>query len=106
MYLGNLFIVEDGIGRVSDIKYVVIKQKPHFLAKPKYFAYPGEEEVLVGSYAVTYEDEGIPFLINSTRLSNIVGYKKIDSKQVCNIIIENNDPVKLKKVLKEKSKVC
>ena len=99
MYLGNLFVVEDGIGKISDIKYVVIKQKSHLLARPKYIACPGELEVLVGSYAVTAEDEGIPFLINSVRLSSLIGYKKIDSKQVCDIVIQNNDPTKLKKLV-------
>lgn len=99
MYLGNLFIVEDGIGKVSDIKYVIIRQKPHFFARSKYIAYPGEIEVLVGLYDITIKDNGIPFLINSVKLSDIVGQQKIDSKQVCDIIIQNNDKAKLKKLV-------
>lgn len=99
MYLGNLFIVHNGVGTVSNIKYAVIRKKSHYLSRAKYFAYPGEREVLVGSYEVSNNDEDIPFLINSIRLSDIVGYQKITSQQVCAVILENNDPKELKKVM-------
>lgn len=98
MYLGNLFIVQDGIGTVSDIKYVVIRDKKHIFAKPKFFAFPGGKEVLVGSYEISIEDEGIPFLINANRLAENPRDRKIDSKEVMDIIIKNNDINKLKQL--------
>ena len=99
MYFGNLFIIQDGIGTISDIRYIVIRQKEHFWSKVKYVAYPGEIEVFVGESDITYEDENIPFLINSVQLTEKVGYSKIDTKQICDIIIQNNDPKQLKKYI-------
>lgn len=102
MYLGNLFIVENGVGKASDVKYVVIRKKEHLFSKSKYFAYPGEIEVLVGCYEVSLKDEGIPFLVGSTRLDDIVGKEMITPKQVTEVIIQNNDPKKLTKLIRNK----
>ena len=103
MYLGNLLSFEDGIGSVSDIKYVIVKEKSSFFAKSKYIAYPGNQEVLVGSYEISannpHESLNDLFLINAVRLSNIIDSRKLDSKQIQDIIIQNNDAKKLKKYL-------
>lgn len=96
MYLGNLFMIENGIGKISDIKYVVIKKRM------KYVAYPGEFKVRVGSYEVTKEDNNIPYLINATRLDEITGKKPLTSKQVLDVIIQNNDPKQLKRLYNRK----
>lgn len=98
MYLGNLFIVQNGIGTISDIKYVVIRDKKHLFARPKYFAFPGGQEILVGSYEISTRDEGIPYLINAKRLAEIPGERKIDTKEICDIIMKNNDIHKLKQI--------
>jgi len=52
MFIGNLLIFENGIGTISDIKYVVIREKKHLFAKRRYFAFPGEQEVIVGRKTV------------------------------------------------------
>lgn len=97
IYLGNLFTInENGIGEISEIKYAVIKRKENFFSKPKFISYPGEQEVLVGSYDITINDKGLPFLINAVQLHEIVGWEKISSTKLCTIIIQNNDPKKLK----------
>ena len=45
------------------------------------------------------DDEDASFLINAVRLSDIVGYKKIGTKKVCDILVENNDVKQLQKSL-------
>ena len=40
MYLGNLLTFHDGVGTVSDIKYVIVREKSNSFAKSKYFAFP------------------------------------------------------------------
>ena len=45
------------------------------------------------------DDEDASFLINAVRLSDIVGYKKIGTKKVCDILVENNDVKQLQKLL-------
>ena len=99
MYLGNLLTFHDGVGTVSDIKYVIVRKKSNLFAKSKYFAFPSGEEILVGNYEIHKDDEDASFLINAVRLSDIVGYKKIGTKKVCDILIENNDVKQLKKSL-------
>ena len=93
MYLGNLLTFHDGVGTVSDIKYVIVREKS------KYFAFPSGEEILVGNYEIHKDDEDASFLINAVRLSDIVGYKKIGTKKVCDILVENNDVKQLQKSL-------
>ena len=90
-YLGNLFRIENGVGTVSDLKYVVIKNGK------EYFAYPGEEKVLVGCYKLTKEDDDIAFLINAERICRIKKINRLTSKDIVNIIIENNCKEKIKK---------
>lgn len=103
MYLGNLLSFKDGIGSVSDVKYVIVKEKSGIFAKSKYIAYPGNQEVLVGSYEISADNQSKSsndlFLINAVRLSDIVGYRKIDSKKVCDILMQNNDVKILRKYL-------
>ena len=99
MYLGNLLTFHDGVGTVSDIKYVIVREKSNLFAKSKYFAFPSGEEILVGNYEIHKDDEDASFLINAVRLSDIVGYKKIGTKKVCDILVENNDVKQLQKSL-------
>ena len=99
MYLGNLLTFHDGVGTVSDIKYVIVREKSNLFAKSKYFAFPSGEEILVGNYEIHKDDEDASFLINAVRLSDIVGYKKISTKKVCDILVENNDVKQLQKSL-------
>jgi len=97
MFIGNLLIFENGIGTISDIKYIVIREKKHIFSKPRYFAFPGEQEVIVGRKKVTAENN-IPILINSERLHGGPYEKKIDAKEVSKIFIMNNDINKLKQL--------
>lgn len=98
MYLGNLLIFQNGIGTISDIKYVVIREKKYIFSRPRYFAFPGEQEVIVGPYEITAENNQIPVLINSERLHDGPFERKVDSKEVSEIFLQNNDINKLKQL--------
>lgn len=97
MYLGNLLIFENGIGTISDVKFVVIRDKKHIFAKPKYFAFPGEIEVNVGSL-VNSENNNRPTLVNAERLHDGPREIKISASKVMDVIIRNNDIHKLKQL--------
>lgn len=96
MYIGNLLIFNNGIGTVSDINYVVIREKKHLFAKEKFYAFPGGQEVLVGTYEIDTCDDCLPLLINAERLHDGKNEIKVDASYVKNVILENNDIKKLK----------
>ena len=98
MYLGNLLIFNNGIGSISDIKYVVIREKKHIFARPRHFAFPGGQEVIVGNYEINAANNEMPVLINAEHLHDAPWERKIDASEVRDIIIENNDIKKLRKV--------
>lgn len=98
---GNLFILKDGVATVTLSKYAVLK-KNNFLGKPKFIAYPGEKEILVGNYEIKGTDCDNTFLIGSKRLSEIIGFKKITSLELTNFILANNDS---KVLLEETEKI-
>lgn len=90
MYLGNLIIFENGIGTISDVKFVVIRDRKHIFSKFKYFAFPGEIEVAVGS-EVTVEENSKPILVNAERLHDGPWERKIGASEVKDVIMRNND---------------
>lgn len=77
-YIGNLFIIKDGIGEVTSEKYVVIRDK----VNKKFIAYPGEKEVFLGLCELTAEDENIPVLINAKNLSTETNQKYVDDSDI------------------------
>ena len=99
MYLGNLLTFHDGVGTVSNSKYVIVREKSNLFAKSKYFSFPGDKEILVGNYEIHKDDEDVSFLINAVRLSDIVGYKKIDINKAYDILVESHDVKQLQKSL-------
>ena len=96
MYLGNLLIFENNVGTVSDIKYVVIRDRKHLFFKNKYYAFPGKQEVLVGSYEIDPSNCDLPILINAERLHQAPFETKIGLSEVIDIIFESNGISKLK----------
>ena len=96
MYLGNLLVFEDGIGKISDIKYVVIKEREHLFSKPKYYAVPGGQEVLVGYNEVSACDCEMPVLVNAEHVHDAPHEIKVGPSYITKIILENNDIKKLK----------
>lgn len=96
MYLGNLLIFEDGIGKISDIKYVVIKERKHLFSKAKYYAVPGGQEVLVGYNEVSASNCDMPVLVNAEHVHDAPHEIRVEPSYITNIILENNDIRKLK----------
>ena len=92
-FLGKLFRIKDGIGTVSDINYVVVKKGKN------YYAYPGEEQVLVGCYKLDKTDDDIAYLINAERICRIKKVNRLTPHDIVCIIVENNDPKKLVKMI-------
>lgn len=96
MYLGNLLIFENGHGTVSDINYVVIRERKHLFAKKKYYAFPGGQEVLVGPYEINADNCDMPLLVNAEHLHGGPHEIKVDASYVRDVILETNDINKLK----------
>ncbi len=97
---GNLFLVQEGVARISKIRYGVIEQKKYFFQQPSYIAYPGEFKVLVGTYEITKNDEGIPFLINVHELKDEIGEQEITGHQFFEWIQKENSSHSSQKILK------
>ena len=91
---GNLFIVKDGIGKVTNMTFGVIELKKDCFRKPKYIAYPGGFEIFVGSYEITRHDNGVPFLINAYRLDEEIGKQEITGHQFLELIKKKNSSIK------------
>lgn len=83
-YIGNLFIVKDGFGTVSDKKYVVVKRRKN------YYTVPDNIKVYVGSYLINKNCEGCKFLINAKMLSDMVERIYVDEEDIKLILAMKN----------------
>ena len=90
-FIGNLFTVKDGVGTVSDTKYVVVKEFG------KYYAYPDRIRTLVGCYEITKDSTGINYLINAKRLYEVTDKKKVTKDDIDELISSCEESCRLRK---------
>ncbi len=83
-YIGNLLIVKDGIGTVSNEKYVVVRKGLKFYTKPNNI------RVYVGNYVITKYCEGYKFLINAKKVSDVVEGRYINDDDINLLLLSKN----------------
>lgn len=103
MYIGNLLVITNGKGEVSDIKHIVIRDQPKSHCKPKYINIASIREVIVGGEVSLKENHEI--LINAKCLAKVVGENYMLSDEVIKILYKINGKEKTKEYIRNNFKL-